>query len=355
MNKLNIFAVSISMALAVSFSGCGNSKTAAAPEEEEPMSAYLMVFHKDETHSVHMAISHDGYTFTALNNGDPVIKGDTIALQKGIRDPHIYRGQDGGFYLSATDLHIFGKQAGYRDTEWERDGETYGWGNNRGLVLLKSFDLINWTHTVINFDTLGEGMEDIGCAWAPEVIYDDQNGKLMLYYTTRFKGGLNKLYYVYVNEDFNKLESQPKLLFEYPVEEKGVSAIDGDITKIGDKYHLFYVANYETSGIMQAVSDSINGGYEWVKEWLDVEPGNCEAPTIWKRIGEDKWVLMYDCFAIQPNNFRFAETTDFVNFTDLGHFNDGVMKTTNFISPKHGAVIHLTTSEAERLEQYWNK
>ena len=106
----------------------------AVPREKD-MSAYLMVFHKDEDHGLHMAISPDGYTFTALNEGKPVIAGDTIAEQKGIRDPHIFLGPDGAFYLSMTDLHIYAQRDGYRDTEWERDGKEYGWGNNRGLVL----------------------------------------------------------------------------------------------------------------------------------------------------------------------------------------------------------------------------
>ena len=96
---------------------------------EKDMSAYLMVFHTDETHSLHMAISWDGYTFTALNDAKPVIKGDTIAMQKGIRDPHIFRGPDGAFYLAMTDLHIYAQREGYRETEWERKGEDYGWGN----------------------------------------------------------------------------------------------------------------------------------------------------------------------------------------------------------------------------------
>ena len=38
---------------------------------------------------------------------------------------------------------------------------------------------------------------------------------------------------------------------------------------------------------------------------------------------------------------------------DIGHFNEGVMKTTNFTSPKHGAVVHLTSEEAETLRNYW--
>ncbi len=44
-----------------------------------------------------------------------------------------------------------------------------------------------------------------------------------------------------------------------------------------------------------------------------------------------------------------------MNFKNLGRFNEGVMKTTNYNAPKHGAVIHLTTEEADNLEKYWQK
>ncbi len=322
----------------------------AVPKEED-MGAYLMVFHKDDTHSLHMAVSSDGYSFTALNDGKPVIAGDTIADQKGIRDPHIYRGPDGAFYLAMTDLHIYAKKDGYRNTEWERDGGRYGWGNNRGLVLMKSWDLINWKRTNIRFNKLSAAYSEIGCAWAPETTFDAEQGKLMIYFTMRYRNELNRLYYVYVNDAFDKLESMPQLLFEYP--DKKSAAIDGDITKIGDKYHMFYVSHDGTAGIRQAVSDKINSGYVFDPRWYDSEPKACEAPNVWKRIGEDKWVLMYDCYGINKHNFGFTETSDFINFTPLGHFNEGVMKAANFTSPKHGAVIHLTRDEAEKLKEYW--
>ena len=324
----------------------------AIPQEKD-MSAYLMVCHKDETHGLYMAVSHDGYTFTALNDGKPVMTGDTIAYQKGIRDPHIYRGPDGAFYLAMTDLHVFAKRDGYRETEWERDGKVYGWGNNRGLVLMKSWDLINWKRTNIRFDQMSAAMSEIGCAWAPEVIYDEHKGKLMIYFTMRFKNEANKLYYVYVNDDFDTIETLPQILFEYPNEK--VSAIDGDITKVGDKYHLFYVAHDGPAGIKHAVSHRANGNFEFDPRWYDYEPKACEAPNVWKRIGEDKWVLMYDVYSVNPHNFAFIETSDFVNFKNLGRFNEGVMKTTNFTAPKHGAIIQITTSEAEKLENYWEQ
>lgn len=318
---------------------------------EKDMSAYLMVYFKDATHSLYMALSPDGYTFTDINNGNPIIAGDTIALQKGIRDPHIFRGPDGAFYLGMTDLHIFAQKAGYRDTEWERDGEAYGWGNNHALVLMKSTDLINWSITNLEVDKAFPELKEIGCAWAPQTTYDPAKKKLMLYFTTRFGNDKNFMVYSYVNDDFTKLETEPKQLFEYPKNE--INTIDADISWAQGKYHMFYVAHDGGAGIKQAVSDSIHSAYVYDPNWYDQEPAACEAPNVWKRIGEDKWVLMYDIYGIHPHNFGFSETSDFKTFTNIGRFNEGTMKTTNFSSPKHGAVINLTQKEAKNLAEHW--
>ena len=330
---------------------CLEGLVAQSGNADQQMAAYLLAYFKDDTHSLYFAVSDDGYTFTDVNNGQPIIAGDTIAEQKGIRDPYICRGKDGMFYMVMTDLHIFAKQKGLRDTEWDRDGMKYGWGNNQGLVLMKSSDLIHWSHTVLRVDKSFPGLEEIGCAWAPELIYDDEADRWMIYFTMRFGNGINKLYYAFMNKEFTQLETKPELLFTYPDETK--SYIDADITKVGDNYHMFYVAQDGGSGIKQAVSKSLHKGYEYLPEWVDPEPKACEAPNVWKRIGEDKWVVMYDIYGIHPHNFGFSETTDFIHFTDIGRFNEGVMNTTNFSSPKHGAVIHLTGEEAAKLRSHW--
>jgi hypothetical protein len=327
-----------------------NKRKMFSDRSEKVMKAYLMVYFKDDTHSLYMALSADGYTFTDINNGLPIIGGDTISIQKGIRDPHIFRGPDGNFYLTMTDLHIFAQKAGFRNTEWERDGHAYGWGNNQALVMMKSNDLIHWSISNVKVNEAFPGLEDIGCAWAPQTTYDPSTKKLMVYFTMRFGNGHNKLYYSYANSDFTKLETKPQLLFEYP---KTLSYIDADITKVGNKYHMFYVPHDGTPGIKQCVSDSIHTGYVFDPEWYDPEPTACEAPNVWKRIGENKWVLMYDIYGIRPHNFGFSETSDFKEFTNIGRLNDGVMKTTNFTSPKHGAVIHLTKKEATKLAKHW--
>lgn len=322
---------------------------------EKDMGAYLFVFFSDPTHSIFMATSRDGYTFTAVNDGQPVIGGDSIAEQRGVRDPHISRGPDGAFYLCMTDLHIFAKEKGLRDTQWERDGDLYSWGNNRALVLMKSHDLIHWTRSNVRIDkAFPEKFGNIGCAWAPETTYDPVAGKMMIYFTMRIGNGKTQLYYAYTDDDFTRLVTEPKLLFNYP--DPKIQILDADITPLPDgRYCMMYVAQENPGGIRMALSDSIHSGYRYDPKWVDFEPGACEAPNVWKRIGEDKWVVMYDVFSINPHNFGFCETSDFVNFKPLGRFNEGVMKAVNFRSPKHGTVIQITKEEADRLEQHWKK
>ena len=94
MNK-GVFIVLFSLLLPFGIFAQPKGKTSHTIPSEKDMGAYLMVYFTDPTHSLFMAVSRDGYSFTAVNNGQPVIAGDTIAEQRGIRDPHIYRGPDG--------------------------------------------------------------------------------------------------------------------------------------------------------------------------------------------------------------------------------------------------------------------
>lgn len=357
--------------------------TLMAKKKPEAKTCYLMVYHKDADHGLHMAVSRDGYTFTSLNNDEPCIAGDSIAEQHGIRDPHIFRGPDGGFYLAMTDLHLFSQKkyadrpkykkiSEYRDTEWEREGSKYGWGNNRGLVLMKSFDLIHWTRTNLDFSKLTcptgvtnmHGVptpwSEVGCVWAPETVYDEEAGKILVHFTTRFKTGMNLIYYVYMNTDFTEMISEPKLLFEAPLNEHGFARyniIDSDIVKAGDTYHLFYVSHEKGATVKHATSANITGPYVMDDNYDDGEPQGHEAPNCWKRLDNDKWVVMFDNYSRNPHNFGFVETSDFKTFNPIGYFDaeGSPMKRTNFSEQKHAAVAPMTESEVKTLEKYWNK
>lgn len=151
------------------------------------------------------------------------------------------------------------------------------------------------------------------------------------------------MYYSYPNEDFTKLETTPTRITE-------IGGLDGDITKVGNQYQLFYVSDAK---ILHSVSDKINAGYPIDTKRIDPETVSTEAPNLFKRLGTDKYVLMYDVYGARPSNMGFSETSDFVTYENLGHFNEGVMKTTNFKSPKHGAVTYLTKKELQAIAEHW--
>jgi hypothetical protein len=266
-----------------------------------------------------------------------------LAEQKGVRDPHIARGPDGGFYLAMTDLHIFGQRAGHRTNRWERPEARYGWGNNRAIVLMKSFDLIHWTHSDFRVDLAFPELGDIDCCWAPETIYDEQAGKMVVYFTIRYNNKSANLHWSYTDDAFTRLETKPEKI-------PGIDGIDGDITRVGDKFHLFYVSSAQ---IKHAVSSTINQGYVAGPRRIDPNTVATEAPNVFKRLGADTYVLMYDVYGARPNNMGFTETTDFVTYKDLGRFGEGVMKGTNFERPKHGAVTYLTLQELQAAAAHW--
>lgn len=374
--------LALTLIAALASLGAGAQKPKVVPTEAD-MGAYVMVYHKDCDHGLHMALSYDSYEWTSLNNDQPVIAGDSIAEQHGIRDPHIFRGPDGGFYLAMTDLHLFSQKkyednpkykkiSEYRDTEWERDGRKYGWGNNRGLVMMKSFDLIHWTRTNLDFSklTCPTGITDfhgnpvpwseVGCVWAPETVYDEEAGHLLVHFTIRMHTGVNLIYYVYMNDDFTQMLTEPKLLFEAPMNGDGFpryTVIDSDIIKHGDTYHLFYVSHEKTATVKHATSKKLTGPYVLDDNYFDGEKEGHEAPNCWKRLGQDKYVVMFDNYHRHPHNFGFVETTDFKTFTPIGYFDaeGSPMKRTNFSEQKHGAVAPLTIKEARSLEKYWKK
>ena len=141
--------------------------------QTEEMVSYLFTYftgNAPEEEQICYALSDDGYNFTPLNDGMPVIKSDSIAFTGCVRDPHILRGEDGKtFYMVVTDMK-----------------SSLGWSSNRGMVLMKSTDLINWTHSAVNFPTkYPKKWRNVIRVWAPETIYDKDAGKYMVFYSLR--------------------------------------------------------------------------------------------------------------------------------------------------------------------------
>ena len=67
--------------------------------------------HKQE--QLRFAVSKDAVNWHALNGNQPIIASDTISESGGIRDPHILRGEDGCYYMVATDMYTFDPAQGW--------------------------------------------------------------------------------------------------------------------------------------------------------------------------------------------------------------------------------------------------
>lgn len=300
------------------------------PSADMDYTAYLFAYfvgNEPGEEQIHYAISKDGFSFTSLNNNQPVIDSKVISASGGVRDPHLLRAQNGWFYMVVTDLYV----------------PAMGW-ENTAMVMLKSKDLINWEHSIVDIpETFPNNFGDVFRVWAPQTIYDSAINKYMLYWSMLKPGGKDIIYYAYANAEFTNLESEPKqLLF------KEGACIDGDIVYHDGLYNLFFKNEDDgAKGIMLAVSKNINQGYEVLDGFVDQTDEAVEGSGTFKLIGTDKYILMYDMYT--SGKYQFCETSDFRNFEVI----DGNVDMD--FHPRHGSIIPITQEEKNQLLIRWGK
>ena len=280
---------------------------------------------KDE--AVCFAISTDGYTYRALNGNNPVLDSKLISSTGGVRDPHILRGQDGKtFFMVLTDMT-----------------SSKGWDSNRALILLKSNDLINWDHTVINIQNRYTRHQNLKRVWAPQTIYDATAGKYMVYWSMQHGDGTDIIYYAYANKEFTDFESEPKVLFR---PKNGKSTIDGDIINKNGLFYLFYKTEGDGNGIKLALTDSLTGG-NWIEQpgYKQQTSEAVEGSSIFKLNHSDKYILMYDVYG--KGTYQFTQTTDLDRFKVIDQ------QVSMDFKPRHGSIIPLTRYEIKKLTAKW--
>ena len=313
------FAASISLIL-VLFSSCSVTKKVA-----ENNSAYLFVYFTGNAkteEAIRFGLSKDGYNYYALNDNKPVIASETISTTGGVRDPHILRSVDGKtFYMTVTDLQT-----------------ANGW-DNQAMVLLKSTDLVNWTSSKVDISKVFDAFKDVTRVWAPQTIYDAKAKKYMVYFSMLQPGGTDIVYYSYANEDFTALETVPKQLFYSPINR---SCIDADIIEKDGKFHLFLkTEDTADKGIKLAISDKLTSGYVLKDGYVDQTNESVEGSGVFKLNNSDSYILMYDMY--RKGKYQFTSSTDLENFKVIDE-----SVSMNF-HPRHGTVLPITKSEAQRL------
>ena len=272
------------------------------------------------------ALSADGYNYTPLNDGNPIISSDTIANKQAVRDPHILRGEDGKFYMVVTDMR-----------------SSQGWASNDGLVMLRSNNLIDWTHSAIDFPATWPerfNRDSLTQVWAPQTIYDAETGKYMLYYAIGEVGAHYITYCSYANDDFTEI-SMPEVLYDH-----NANTIDADIVYSEGMYHMFFKTEGQGNGIMKATANTLRG--EWIPEYRYLQQSNkaVEGSAVFKLINSNEWILMYDCY--MNGHYEYCKSTDLTNFTYVCN-----SANTEIFTPRHGTTIPITMDEAKRLITKW--
>lgn len=305
----------------------------AVEQDFEPVyDAYLFAYfagNGPDREQVHYAISDDGFNYKALNGNKPVLDSKTISTSGGVRDPHLLRSPDGKtFYMVLTDLYV----------------PEMGW-NNTKMVMLRSDDLINWQHAIVDIPKqFSERFDDVNRVWAPQTIYDEMAGKYMLYFSMKKGEGPDIIYYAYANDGFTGLETEPKQLYYPPNKED--ACIDGDIVKKDGKYYLFHKAESGEPGIKLAISDRLTGGYELVSDQrVDRERAQVEGSGTFKLNDRDAWVLMYDVYTSGRYQFTISE--------DLRRFEVVDDQVSMNFHPRHGSVLPITAEEKQLLVEKW--
>lgn len=298
--------------------------------EQEYVGYLFTYFHGNnkEGEQICFAVSLDGYNYRALNNDKPVISSEAISETGGVRDPHILRTRDGEtFYMVVTDMV-----------------SANGWDSNRGMVLLKSNDLVNWTSSTINIQKRYPGQEQLKRVWAPQTIYDPHADKYMIYWSMKHgDDGLDIIYYAYANEAFTDLEGEPKQLF-FPKD--GKSCIDGDIVYKNGIFHLFYKTEGHGNAIKKAMTDNLTSGC-WIEQPDEKQQTShsVEGSTVVKLIGEEKYLLLYDVYG--RGEYQFCESVDLDIFKLVDE------KVSMDFKPRHGSVIPITQKELEAVTTKW--
>lgn len=277
---------------------------------------------------IYFSLSRDMLHWKDLNGGRPVLRSEIG--EKGARDPFLIRvPRDGGgqkFYLIATDLRI---EAG-------KGWEAAQYAGSRDILVWESEDLVSWSGP----SARTVGVEGAGCVWAPEAVYDEERGEILVFWASMVERK-QRIYAAYT-KDFVRFGTPFVFL------EKENHVIDSTILRTEEGYFR-YTKDETTKHIVADFSKDLKPeGFHEIKSQALEELAGVEGPEIVKFNDREEWCLMADRFAagkgylplvsgdLQRGEFRILDDTEF----DMG-----------VTKKRHGGIIPVTEEEYRKLEK----
>ena len=311
--------------------------------------------------------------------------------ERGVRDPYICRSPEGDtFYLIATDLSVYTRG---------------GWNNNAGqatktgshsIILWESHDLVNWTEE----RQIEVARPDAGMAWAPEMIYCEETGEYLIFFSSTILDDYSKgtnakilerdcVYYT-TTRDFHHFGETKKFIpnvkypdgytnkeetDQYAINNDYRKVIDGSVMKIGDWYYSACKdgGNSENHGgiRIQKTQNLYDAEWEFVQNLADVgfkaEGRNADN----KCLEGPEWFYLNQADRTDPNVPEIGLMADFYANTSIGYIpwattnvediNNAagswrqLKKSTEFSwdkqTKRHGTILRITEEEANRLKE----
>lgn len=294
---------------------------------EEKFGGFIMGYFTEspnkhgDNHSLHLAYSYDARNWIPFNQNQPVLEA-TIG-EKGMRDPFIFRKEDGSFIVLATNM-------------W----------NSEYILCYDSQDLIHFT---------GERllrMNDTGMhAWAPEIIYDPSREQYAIFWSGNTDR--NRIYVNYT-KDFQHV-TEPEVFFD-----PGYNVIDAAIVPYQGIYYMYFKDErqpdeppFEGKRMKMTKSSSLEPrSFDNNEYGSPIGDPMIEGSLIIKDEREEKWYLYGDNYYPVNGKFIAWETTDLEEADwkpiDRREYNQP-------LNAKHASSLKVTQTELDRLIEHWGE
>jgi hypothetical protein len=251
---------------------------------------WVASYFTDEDPALHLAVSNDGYEFTALNDGQPVLRGTVGTGQ--LRDPFIGIGPGGEFHLLATD----------------------GW-TSPNIVHAMSADLTSWSSQTLV--AVMANIPDAHNAWAPEFFFHKPDATYHLIWSSVVEptsageprdwqntGQDHRIWHC-KKTDFRTVS--PAEIFFDP----GFSVIDATVHSDNGRYIMAFKDERGTNDLQTShkcirLTTFTSPGGPFTEPTGPVSPSPVEGPAFFRRDG--KLVMIYDHYL--EGRYGAAESTD---------------------------------------------
>ena len=284
--------------------------------------AYVMTYFTESPqfvgadYGLHVAVSRDGLNWTPLNQNNPVVT-PTLGTG-GLRDPFVFRKQDGTFVVVATDL---------KGTDFSR--------NSQYLHVWDSTNLTSFTgYRQLRMHTYNAH------TWAPTVFWDAARGQYGIVYSCNNGGDVFQVNYT---SDFRTV-SAPQVFFS-----PGFAVLDGDIVVDGGTTYLYY--KNLSNGNLYGARSSTGAPNSFTTYTAGLRQGNAmEAPLLVKRNDGSGWWLWGDSFS-PVNADYYAWSTGNITTNSWTVLNQ--RDYTPPLNAKHGSILGITDAEYNGLVSRW--